>query len=96
VGNEDQNACAKRRKIEEDCLERQETVVLNGNLDTRQTISSNIADMDSIKIYVIDMKEFCALLNESGVREMTVEDINSTFKQVSVRATCMYLDTVFF
>jgi hypothetical protein len=95
LGNEDQNTCAKRRKIEEDSLKRQEAVVLSGNWNTRQTTSSNVADTDSIEIYVVDMKELCVLLNESGVTEMTVEDINSTFKQVSVGATCMELDTVF-
>jgi hypothetical protein len=95
VGNEDENACAKRQKTEEDCLKRQEVMFLNGNWNTRRTIYSNIADMDSIEIYVVDVNESCILLSESGVTEMTVEDINSTFKQVSVGATCMDLDTVF-
>jgi hypothetical protein len=49
-------------------------VGLNGNWDTRQTISPNITDMDSIKIYVVDVNESCILLSESGVTEMTVED----------------------
>jgi hypothetical protein len=95
MDNEDQNACAKKRKTEEDCLKRQEVLVLNGNWDSRQTISKNTADTRSIKIYALDGNELCIPLSESGVTEITVEDINSIFKQVSERASCTDLNTVF-
>jgi hypothetical protein len=70
VGNEEQNVFGKRRKTESDCLRRQEVVVSVGNRDTRQAVSSNVADMHSIKMYAVDGSEFSVPLSESGKLQM--------------------------
>jgi hypothetical protein len=91
----EKHALEKRRKTEEDCLRGEEVVVSNGTRDTRQTVSSNVADIHSIKMYSVGGREFSIPLSESSVAEITVEDINSIFEQVSDRPACMDSNTAF-
>lgn len=97
IENEDQNACAKIRRTGEEYLNtencslptRLEVIVLNGKWDKKQTFHSKNADMQCITIQDLDVNEMCIPRIESGGIEITLENIDSIFKQFSESATCM-------